>query len=74
LRAGFTLVVALGAFQAAFQAMDLPEGVTVLYPSTVQAAAEELAERQQGDEVLLVKASRGMKLERVIDSLTGGDA
>lgn len=74
LRAGFTFVVALGAFQSAFQAMLLPESVRVLYPATLQDAADELATRLEGDEVLLVKASRGMKLEGVIDSLTGGNA
>jgi UDP-N-acetylmuramoyl-tripeptide--D-alanyl-D-alanine ligase len=73
-RAGFTFVVALGAFQPAFQAMSLPEGVRLLTPPTVQAAADALAGELQGDEVLLVKASRGVKLEGVIDSLTGGDA
>jgi UDP-N-acetylmuramyl pentapeptide synthase len=40
----------------------------------VKAAADALAGELQGDEVLLVKASRGVKLEGVIDSLTGGDA
>lgn len=73
-RAGFTFVVALGAFQPAFQAMSLPEGVRLLTPPTVKAAADALAGELQGDEVLLVKASRGVKLEGVIDSLTGGDA
>ena len=74
LRAGFTFVVALGAFQSAFQSMSLPEGARVLYPATLQDAADELAGQLEGDEVLLVKASRGMKLEGVIDALTGGDA
>jgi len=73
-RAGFTLVMALGAFQPAFQAMSLPEGVRVLNPATVQAAADALAGELHGDEVVLVKASRGVKLEGVIDSLTGGDS
>ena len=43
-------------------------------PPSVEGASEELAERLQGDEVLLVKASRGVRLERVIDALTGGEA
>jgi len=73
-RAGFTFVVALGAFQSAFQAMSLPEGVRVLHSATVQAAADELAGGLEGDEVLLVKASRGVRLEGVIDALRGGDA
>ena len=74
LRCGFSLVLAIGAFQAAFQSLSLPEGVTVRYPPSVEGASEELAERLRGDEVLLVKASRGMRLERVIDALTGGEA
>jgi UDP-N-acetylmuramoyl-tripeptide--D-alanyl-D-alanine ligase len=73
-RAGFTFIMALGAFQPAFQAMSLPEGVRLLTPPTVKAAADALAGELQGDEVLLVKASRGVKLEGVIDSLTGGVA
>jgi UDP-N-acetylmuramoyl-tripeptide--D-alanyl-D-alanine ligase len=73
LRAGFSLVVAVGAFQAAFRALSIPEGVTVLYPPSVEVVSEELADRLNGDEVLLVKASRRMKLERVIDTLTGGE-
>ena len=48
--------------------------MTVLYPPSVEAAAEWVGDRLQGDEVLLVKASRSVRLERVIDSLTGGDA
>ena len=73
-RAGFTCVLALGAFQPAFQSLSLPEGVRVLNPATVQDAADALAAELKGDEVLLVKASRGVKLEGVIDSLTGGGA
>ena len=74
LSAGFTFVVALGAFGAACEALDPPEDATVLCGADVQAAVEALAGRLEGDELLLVKASRGMRLERVIDSLTGGDA
>ncbi|MCL7960604.1 MAG: UDP-N-acetylmuramoyl-tripeptide--D-alanyl-D-alanine ligase [marine benthic group bacterium] len=73
-RAGFTFVLALGAFQPAFRTLSLPRGVRVLNPATVQDAADDLAGELKGDEVLLVKASRGMRLEGVIDSLTGGDA
>jgi UDP-N-acetylmuramoyl-tripeptide--D-alanyl-D-alanine ligase len=74
LAGGFSLVVALGAFQTAFQTLTVPEGVNVLYPPTVTEAAEWLREELKGDEVLLVKASRGERLERVIESLTGGGA
>ena len=74
LSTGFSLVVAVGAFQDAFRTLAVPEGVTVLYPPSVEAAAEWVGDRLEGDEVLLVKASRSVRLERVIDSLTGGDA
>lgn len=73
-KAGFVLVIALGAFQAALRSLSLPRGVTVLYPDSVEAAGQALTENLEGDEVLLVKASRGMRLERVIDSIAGGDA
>ena len=73
-QAGFVLVIALGAFQAALRSLSLPRGVTVLYPDSVEAAGQVLTENLEGDEVLLVKASRGMRLERVIDSISGGDA
>jgi UDP-N-acetylmuramoyl-tripeptide--D-alanyl-D-alanine ligase len=73
LAAGFSLVVAVGAFHSAFQALAVPEDVTVLYAPSVEVAAEWVGDRLEGDEVLLVKASRGVRLERVIDSLTGGE-
>lgn len=72
LDSGFSLVVAVGAFRAAFRSASLPEGASVLYPASVEQAFEVLTERLEGDEVLLVKASRGVRLERVIDPLVGG--
>lgn len=72
LEAGFSLVVALGAFQPAFRNLSAPEGVTLLYPPSVRAASDLLGARLEGDEVLLVKASRGMRLETVIESLERG--
>lgn len=74
LAAGFSLVLALGAFQAAFRNLPAPEGVTVLYPASVEEAGERLASHLEGSEVLLVKGSRGVRLEGVVDALTGGGA
>jgi len=69
---GFTLIVAVGAFQTAFQSVQIPAGVDVVYPERVEAVSDLLAERLAGSEVLLVKGSRGVRLERVIDELAGG--
>ncbi|MCK5447737.1 MAG: UDP-N-acetylmuramoyl-tripeptide--D-alanyl-D-alanine ligase, partial [Gemmatimonadetes bacterium] len=72
LDSGFSLIVAVGAFQIAFQSMQVPAGVEVVYAERVEAVSDLLAERLNGDEVLLVKGSRGVRLERVIDDLVGG--
>jgi len=72
LNAGFSLIAALGAFQPAFRALSAPDGVSILYPPSVDGAAEELKARLEGDEVLLVKGSRGMRLEGVVEALRGG--
>lgn len=74
LAAGFSLVVAVGAFQEAFRSTAVPEGVTVLHADSAPEAAEAVAGRLRGDEVLLVKASRGVKLEGVVDVLAGRGA
>lgn len=72
LGSGFSPVVALGAFQTAFRGLAVPRDVSVVYPETVDEAVDELQALLTGDEVLLVKASRGVKLERVIEGLGGG--
>jgi len=73
LEAGFSLVLALGAFQPAFRGLSAPEGVTLLYPESVSEAAEVLPRHLNGDEVVLVKASRWVRLEGVVESLAGED-
>ena len=70
---GFSLIVAVGAFQVAFQSMQVPAGVEVVYAERVEAVSDLLAERLDGNEVLLVKGSRGVRLERVIDDLARGN-
>jgi UDP-N-acetylmuramoyl-tripeptide--D-alanyl-D-alanine ligase len=74
LASGFTAIVALGAFQESFRALPLPRDVSVAYPGEVDDAADELFRLLAGDEVILVKASRGMRLERVIDGIKEGSA
>ena len=73
LDAGFSLILAIGAFQTAFRSVSVPGSATVLYPDSVEEAATRLERHLEGDEVLLVKASRGVRLEGVVDALTGGD-
>jgi UDP-N-acetylmuramoyl-tripeptide--D-alanyl-D-alanine ligase len=72
--AGFTLIVAVGAFQEAFRSTRVPEAVTVLYPPSAGDAGDLAASQLEGDEVVLVKASRGVKLENVVETLAGGGA
>lgn len=76
LDAGFELIVAVGAFAPAFRELHVPAGVEVLYPEDVDEVAALTVDRLRGDEVLLVKASRGVRLERVVAGLqqdAGGD-
>ena len=62
---GLDLLVATGEFARA--ATDVPPGgSTVLSVMDPLEAYEELRERLAGDEVLLMKASRGVSLERLI--------
>ena len=69
LRAGFELVIAVGSFAPAFRELPVPAGVEILFPEDVAEAAELAVERVRPDDVLLVKASRGVRLERVVERL-----
>jgi len=70
LDAGFELVVATGEFGGAFDAVaSFANGRIVLGVEGVAEASEVLAEHLQGDEVVLVKASRGVRLESVVERL-----
>ena len=73
--AGFDVIAATGLF------CDAPfEGVrtrALIRAEDPEAAMEPFADALKGDEVVLVKGSRGARLERVIDALEarfGGDA
>lgn len=70
--AGFALVVAGGDFREAFAAVGPANGTTVVPSRDAEGMWTELASRLHGDEVLLVKGSRGERLERVIERLESG--
>jgi UDP-N-acetylmuramoyl-tripeptide--D-alanyl-D-alanine ligase len=69
MEAGFSEVVALGEFRPAFQAGALGRRGEVHAASDAREAVRLLAGRLAGDEVVLVKASRGERLERVVEGL-----
>ncbi|MFQ5745982.1 MAG: amino acid permease, partial [Gemmatimonadota bacterium] len=72
LEAGFALVVATGEFAGAFESLgDLENGRRVVPAEGADEAATVLRERLRGDEVVLVKGSRGVRLESVVDRLVG---
>jgi UDP-N-acetylmuramoyl-tripeptide--D-alanyl-D-alanine ligase len=68
--AGFDRVLALGEFGSAFERLtSATNGTRVERVSSPASAVELLATELAGDEVVLVKASRGERLERVIEGL-----
>lgn len=70
LEAGFQLIVAIGHFGPAFQAVAAARnGLTVRYPESDEEVWEALNAQLEGNEVVLVKASRGVRLERVVDRI-----
>jgi UDP-N-acetylmuramoyl-tripeptide--D-alanyl-D-alanine ligase len=69
LGAGFGRVFPLGEFRAAFDALDAPVGVEVSGAGSIAAVVERLIDGARPGEVVLVKASRGERLERVVDDL-----
>ncbi|MGI9039251.1 MAG: UDP-N-acetylmuramoyl-tripeptide--D-alanyl-D-alanine ligase [Gemmatimonadota bacterium] len=69
LQAGFGRIFPLGEFRAAFDALDPPAGVEVSDASSPAAVIERLIDGARPGEVVLVKASRGERLERVVDGL-----
>jgi UDP-N-acetylmuramoyl-tripeptide--D-alanyl-D-alanine ligase len=75
--AGFAEIVALGAFREAFGEAGDANGTVVRAAADAPEAMRLLAEGLRGDEVVLVKASRGERLERVVEGLVerfGGEA
>lgn len=73
LESGFELVGATGEFVPAFEELSGREGgpgtAEVLLAEDVDELWVELAERLRGDEVVLVKASRGGRFERIVERL-----
>jgi UDP-N-acetylmuramoyl-tripeptide--D-alanyl-D-alanine ligase len=70
IEAGFSRVVALGEFRPAFDALSgTTNGTRVTSVSKPADAVTTLASDLVGDEVILVKASRGERLERVVEAL-----
>ena len=68
--AGFELIVALGEFESAFEDSSASaRGARVAHATDTGTAVEALAGELTGDEVILVKASRGARLERVVEEL-----
>lgn len=70
--AGFELVAATGAFAAAARERmtRIPgNGTRFVTGEDADSVWEPLAEALQGDEVVLVKGSRGVRLERIVERL-----
>jgi UDP-N-acetylmuramoyl-tripeptide--D-alanyl-D-alanine ligase len=68
-RADLDLIVATGLFVEAFQPLAAELGERLLRADDAPAAADVLLPRLKGDEVVLLKGSRGVALERVIPRL-----
>ncbi len=70
IEAGFSRIVALGEFRPAFDALSgTANGTRVTAAAKPSDAVTSLVSDLTGDEVVLVKASRGERLERVVDAL-----
>ena len=68
--AHFDLVAATGAFVEAFRDLRIGRnGTGLIAADTVERLWEGLAPRLNGDEVVLVKASRGVRLEGIVEQL-----
>ena len=71
------LLVATGSFAGAAGELEAEYAGRVIVDSDVEPAYERLAERLVGGEVVLLKASRGVRLERLIPrferDFDGGD-
>ncbi|HKJ92593.1 MAG TPA: UDP-N-acetylmuramoyl-tripeptide--D-alanyl-D-alanine ligase [Longimicrobiales bacterium] len=68
-QAGLDLIVATGAFADAFEPLAGELGERLVRPGDVMDAAGVLLQRLRGDEVVLLKGSRGVALERLIPPL-----
>jgi UDP-N-acetylmuramoyl-tripeptide--D-alanyl-D-alanine ligase len=66
---GLDLVVATGLFVEAFRPLEAEMGDRLVLAEDADAAWAPLAERLAGDEVVLLKGSRGVALERLMPRL-----
>ncbi len=64
--AGIELIALTGGFYAAYESTNAYSSGEMILAETLDEAYRELAARLGGDEVVLLKASRGMKFERAI--------
>ena len=70
LDAGFDLIVTTGAFRSAFEQSDRTAGPAIVIPADdAGSATNALLSRLAGDELVLVKGSRGARLEGVVERL-----
>jgi len=65
------LIAAVGEFVPAFQAWAGALGERLITADDAPAMGPLLAARLQGDEVLVLKGSRGAALERILPAVTG---
>jgi len=66
---GIELVGAIGAFAPAFAALTDEGDTEVVRADGLDEAYAQLKRRLRGDETVLIKASRGMRFERVVELL-----
>lgn len=66
---GIDIIAAVGEFAEAFETEAVEGTGEVLTATTASEAYAKLAERLRGDEALLIKASRGMRFERVLPDI-----
>lgn len=70
--AGFRIVAASGEFSPAFEALgSATNGTRVMLSEDPEETWEALRGSLDGDEVVLVKGSRGVRLERIVEKLAG---
>lgn len=63
------IIVATGAFAGAFERMGQPVGERLIVEEDPITAYEQLRPRLRGDELILLKGSRGVALERLLPLL-----
>lgn len=70
--AGFSTVAASGEFSRAFKELgSATNGTRVISSPDPEDSWDALRQALSGDEVVLVKGSRGVKLERIVEKLAG---